>query len=48
METSDIKRLRELEEENSKLTLMVADLSLENRVIKEVLNIKALTPDENL
>lgn len=40
MEASDIKRLRELEEENHKLKLMVADLSLENRAIKDVLNVK--------
>lgn len=40
MEASDIKRLRELEEENRKLKLMVADLSLENRAIKEVFGVK--------
>ena len=40
MEASDIKRLRELEDENRQLKLMVADLSLENRAIKEVLNVK--------
>jgi putative transposase len=40
MEASDIKRLRELEEENRKLELMVADLSLENRAIKDVLNLE--------
>ena len=40
MEASDIKRLRELEEENRKLKLMVADLSLENHAIKEVLGLK--------
>lgn len=40
MDASDIKRLRELEDENRKLKLMVADLSLENRAIKEVLNVK--------
>jgi putative transposase len=34
------------EDENRKLKLMVADLSLENRAIKDVLNPKALTPDE--
>ena len=36
MEVSDMKRLRELEEENRKLKVMVADLSLENKAIKEV------------
>lgn len=40
MEASDIKRLRELEEENRKLKVMVADLSLENRAIKEVFGVK--------
>jgi putative transposase len=40
MESSDIKRLREVEDENRKLKLMVAELSLENRAIKEVLNLK--------
>ena len=40
MEASDIKRLRELEDENRKLKMMVADLSLENRAIKEVFRVK--------
>lgn len=40
MEVSDIKRQRELEGENRKLKLMVADLSLENRAIKEVFGLK--------
>lgn len=40
MEAADIKRLRELEEENRKLKMMVADLSLENRAIKEVFGVK--------
>lgn len=40
MESSDVKRLKDLEDENRKLKLMVADLSLENRAIKEVLNLK--------
>ncbi len=44
MEASDIKRLRELEDENRKLKLMVADLSLENRAIKDVLNLKRSDP----
>jgi putative transposase len=43
MEVSDIKRLRELEDENRKSKLMVADMSLENRAIKDV---PKLTPDE--
>lgn len=40
MEAADIKRLRELEEENRKLKMMVADLSLENKAIKEVFGVK--------
>jgi putative transposase len=40
MEAADIKRLRELEDENRKLKLMVADLSLENHAIKEVFGLK--------
>lgn len=40
MEAADIKRLRDLEDENRKLKLMVADLSLENRAIKEVFGVK--------
>jgi putative transposase len=37
---SDVKRLRELEAENAKLTRMYADLALENAAIKDVLNRK--------
>ncbi len=40
MEAADIKRLKELEDENRRLKLMVADLTLENRAIKEVLEVK--------
>jgi putative transposase len=40
MEAADIKRLKELEDENRKLKLMVADLTLENRAIKEVFEVK--------
>lgn len=40
MEAADIKRLRELEDENRKLKMMVADLSLENKAIKEVFGVK--------
>lgn len=36
MESSDIKRLKELEEENSKLKKMFADVSLENRAMKDL------------
>lgn len=37
MEAADIRRLRELEEENRRLKAMYADLSLEHRILKEVL-----------
>ena len=37
MEASDIRRLKELEEENSKLTRRFANLSLENEALKDVI-----------
>lgn len=37
MEASDLKRMRELEDENSRLKKMYADLALENRAIKDLL-----------
>lgn len=40
MEVSDMRHLKELEEENRKLKLMVADLNLENKAIKEVFGVK--------
>jgi putative transposase len=40
MEASDIRRLRELEEENRRLKAMYAELSLEHRILKEVLTKK--------
>jgi putative transposase len=40
MEASDIQRLRELEEENRRLKAMYAELSLEHRILKEVLTKK--------
>ncbi len=36
MEASDVKRLKELEEENAKLKKMFADVSLENHALKEL------------
>lgn len=36
MEVSDAKKLRGLEEENRRLKTMVADLMLDNRILKEV------------
>lgn len=40
MEASDIKKLKELEEENHKLKQMFAELSLESRVLKDVIEKK--------
>jgi len=40
MEASDIKRLKDLEEENRRLKQMFADLSLENRALKDVIEKK--------
>ena len=40
MDASDIRRLRELEEENRRLKAMYAELSLEHRILKEVLTKK--------
>lgn len=40
MEAADIKRLKELEEENRRLKQMFADLSLENRALKDVIEKK--------
>lgn len=37
MSGSEIKRMRQLEEENGKLKQMYADLSLENNVLKELI-----------
>jgi len=37
MEASDIRRLKELEVENSKLKRMFANLSLENEALKDVI-----------
>ena len=37
MQASDIKRLRELEDENRRLKQMSADLLLENRALKDVI-----------
>jgi putative transposase len=39
-EAADIRRLRELEEENRRLKAMYAELSLEHRILKEVLTKK--------
>ena len=38
MEASDVKRLKELEEENARLKKMFADLSLDHSILKEVID----------
>jgi putative transposase len=40
MEAADIKRLRELEEENRRLKHMYAELSLDHQILKELLTKK--------
>lgn len=40
MQASDVKRLRDLEDENRRLKQMYADLSLENRALKDVITKK--------
>lgn len=40
METSALKRLKELEEENRRLKHMYANLSLENEVLKDIVQKK--------
>ena len=37
MEASDLKRMKELEAENSKLKRMYAEMALENQAIKDLL-----------
>lgn len=36
MSTADVKRLKELEKENSRLKKIVAELSLDNEMLKDV------------
>lgn len=40
LEVSDVKRMRELEAENSQLKRMYADVSLENRALKDLISKK--------
>ena len=40
MEAADIKRLKELEDENRRLKGMFADLSLENKALKDIIEKK--------
>ena len=49
METSDVKRLKDLEEENSRLKKMYADLAMDNHILKDLFIKKgwALPPKGN-
>jgi putative transposase len=38
MESADVKKLRQVEEENRKLKQVVAELTLDNRALKDVLS----------
>ncbi len=40
MESQDLKRLKELEEENRKLKQMYAELAMDNKVLKDVISKK--------
>ena len=37
MEASDLKKIKDLEDENRRLKQMFADISLENRALKDVI-----------
>ena len=39
MQASDIKRLKELEDENRRLKQMYAELCLDNRILKDICNL---------
>jgi hypothetical protein len=40
MESQDLKRLKELEEENRRLKQMYAELAMDNKVLKDVISKK--------
>jgi putative transposase len=44
LEVNDLKRLRELEEENARLKKMYADVSMDHQILKEVLSKKGWGP----
>ena len=46
MEASDIKKIKDLEDENRRLKQMFADLSLQNRVLKDVIEKSFKTSDK--
>lgn len=43
LEVPELRRLKELEQENARLKKMYADLSLDYQIVKEVLSKKALS-----
>jgi len=49
MEASDVKRLKDLEEENNRLKKMYADLAMDNAILKDLFTKKgwALPPKSN-
>jgi putative transposase len=44
MESSDVKRLKELEDENARLKKMYAELSLDHSILKDVITKKGWGP----
>ena len=44
MESSDVKRLKDLEEENARLKRMYAELSLDHTILKDVISKKGWGP----
>lgn len=44
LEINELKRLRELEEENARLKKMYADVSMDHQILKEVLSKKGWGP----
>lgn len=46
MDVSQVKRLKELEEENRKLKHMYANLALDNRILKEVIEKNSRARDQ--
>ncbi|HEX7762551.1 MAG TPA: IS3 family transposase [Cellvibrio sp.] len=44
MEASDVKRLKDLEEENRRLKQMYAELSLDHKILKDIVGKKAVKP----
>lgn len=44
LEVNELKRLRELEEENNRLKKMYADVSMDNHILKDVISKKGWGP----